>query len=161
MVGQTESMDLEQQLLIARANLRGYLMLMVRYAQDRGDTPAQLTRYLGEQVAPTWGRLRHCSAIEFAQALARLAAAGGDQVVTVREEGGIARLELKPPATDQDLLDAFQLRREVWHAVYYGQFPWIAAHLGLRCHHETDGEVHRFYFARLPRGALQKLSAGS
>ncbi|GAB6877073.1 hypothetical protein [Thermaerobacter litoralis] len=142
---------LEQQLTIARANLRGYLMLLLRYAQERGDTPEGLARYLGDQVAQTWAPLARCSGIEFAQALAQMVAAGGDRVVTVRDEGGIARLELEPPPSDEDLLTGFGIDREQWHAFYYGQFERIATRLGLRCVHEREGNLHRFYFARIAR----------
>ena len=151
MASQPEAASPEQQLLIARANLRGYLMLMLRYAKERGDSPAALARFLGDQVVPTWGPLRQCSGIEFARALAQMVAAGGDQVVAVRDEGGIARLELRPPATDDDLLAAFGVDREDWHTLYYGQFERIAARLGLRCLHQREGDLHRFYFARIAR----------
>ncbi|QIA27835.1 hypothetical protein DYI95_010205 [Thermaerobacter sp. PB12/4term] len=149
--GRPEPTVLEQQLLIARANLRGYLMLFLRYARERGDSPESLARYLGDQVAQTWGPLRRCSGIEFAQALAQMVTAGGDRVVTVREEGGIACLELEPPPEDGDLLAAFGIDRDQWHAFYYGQFERIATRLGLRCAHQREGDLHRFYFARIAR----------
>lgn len=142
---------LARQLLMARTNLRGYLMLMLRYAKSRGESAADLARFLGEQAAPTWGRLRNCAAIDFARALAQLVEAGGDEVVTVRDEGGIARLELRPPSSDDQLLAAFGIERDEWHALYYGQFERIATWLGLRCLHEREGDLHRFYFARIAR----------
>lgn len=148
---QPDPSTLEQHLLIARANLRGYLMLFLRYAQERGEGPEALARYLGDQVAQTWGPLRQCSGFEFAQALAQMVTAGGDRVVTVRDEGGIARLELEPPSTDDDLLAGFGIGRDQWHAFYYGQFERIATRLGLRCVHEREGNLHRFYFARIAR----------
>ncbi|WP_243123610.1 hypothetical protein [Thermaerobacter sp. FW80] len=148
---QPDPAALEQQLLIARANLRGYLMLFLRYAEERGEGPDDLARYLGDRVAKTWEPLRHCSGWEFAQALAQMVTAGGDRVVTVRDEGGIARLELEPPPTDDDLLARFGIDRNRWHAFYYGQFERIAARLGLRCVHQREGNLHRFYFARIAR----------